>query len=265
MNSKIKCDKCGYEFSKYGYKNHYRSCKGKLERSRDIKSNKIDYKEFYNEDIDMYICPFCEKKLTKYGVHNHIPSCVKNPNPIKNNRKKGHRAWNKGLTKNTDNRVKRGADTYKQRLKSGDIKIWSKGLTKENDERLKVLAEHTSEGMKKAHSEGRAHNIGQSRWNNEKSYPEKFFMEVIENEFEDKNYKMEYPLGIFSGDFVWEHKRKVIEIDGEQHERAEQKDRDRRKNKYMEDNNWTYLRIKWIEMFNNTKHWIKIAKDFIDY
>lgn len=28
--------------------------------------------------------------------------------------------------------------------------------------------------MKLAHKEHRAHNIGQSRWNNEPSYPEKF-------------------------------------------------------------------------------------------
>lgn len=45
-----------------------------------------------------------------------------------------------------------------------------------------------SESMKKAHEEGRAWNIGKSRWNNEPSYPEKFFMKVIENEFQDKGY-----------------------------------------------------------------------------
>ena len=34
--------------------------------------------------------------------------------------------------------------------------------------------------MKRAHAEGRAHNIGTCRWNNEPSYPEQFFMKVIE-------------------------------------------------------------------------------------
>ena len=32
----------------------------------------------------------------------------------------------------------------------------------------------------------------------------------------------------------------------------------------LEKNNWKYLRIKWKEMFNDTKKWIQIAKEFID-
>jgi len=69
--------------------------------------------------------------------------------------------------------------------------------------------------MTKAHKEGRAHNIGESRWNNEPSYPERWFMKVIENEFEDKNYTREYPFHRFSLDFAWIEKKKCIEIDGD--------------------------------------------------
>lgn len=49
-----------------------------------------------------------------------------------------------------------------------------------------------SASMKKAHAEGRAHNIGECRWNNELSYPEQWFMKVLKNEFgleKDKDYK----------------------------------------------------------------------------
>lgn len=56
--------------------------------------------------------------------------------------------------------------------------------------------------MKKAHKENRAWNIGKSRWNNKSSYPEEFFIRVIENEFSDKNYIREYPFKRFSLDFV---------------------------------------------------------------
>jgi hypothetical protein len=50
-----------------------------------------------------------------------------------------------------------------------------------------------SNSMKKAHADGRAWNIGRSRWNNEPSWPEKWFIQVIENEFNDKVYEREYP------------------------------------------------------------------------
>lgn len=119
--------------------------------------------------------------------------------------------------------------------------------------------------MKKAHAEGKAWNIGQSRWNNEPSYPEAFFMEVIENEFEDKEYIREYPFGIYSLDFAWEHKKRCIEIDGEQHQRFEDyQERDKRKDKVIKENNWECLRIVWKEFYKDTKYWIKITKEFID-
>ena len=69
--------------------------------------------------------------------------------------------------------------------------------------------------MKKAHAEGRAHNIGESRWNNKPSYPEKWFMEVIANEFNDKNYVREHPFHKYSLDFAWLDKKKCIELDGD--------------------------------------------------
>jgi very-short-patch-repair endonuclease len=118
-------------------------------------------------------------------------------------------------------------------------------------------------GMKEAHKAGRAWNIGQSRWNSEASYPEKFFMQVINNEFLDKNYIREYPIGLFSIDFAWPDKKRAIEIDGKQHEYPEQKERDKRKEQRLINDGWQLLRIQWKELFNNTKHEIKNAYSFI--
>lgn len=129
----------------------------------------------------------------------------------------------------------------------------------------KETIEKLSLSMKKAHKEGRAWNIGKSRWNNEKSYPEKFFSQVIENEFINKEYKSEYPIGIYSLDFAWPKLKKAIEIDGEQHQRYEEyKQRDIRKDEYCEKLGWYILRLKWVDLFNNTKEKIKDAKIFID-
>ncbi len=121
-----------------------------------------------------------------------------------------------------------------------------------------------SESMKKAHSEGRAWNIGKSRWKNLPSYPESFFMKVIENEFLDKNFVYEYPIGIYSFDFAWPHKKKYIEIDGEQHFRfKEYFERDVKKDKLATDFGWQGLRISWKDLYKDPKKYIKRASDFI--
>ena len=118
--------------------------------------------------------------------------------------------------------------------------------------------------MKKAHKEGRAHNIGESRWNNEHSYPEKWLIKVLENEFgmkEHLNYKTEMPFGKFSLDFAWPDKKFCIEIDGEQHERFEEyKLRDIKKDELLKEKNWEVFRIKWKECFNNPKFFIELIK-----
>jgi very-short-patch-repair endonuclease len=122
-----------------------------------------------------------------------------------------------------------------------------------------------SESMKKAHKEGRAWNIGKSRWNNEPSYPEKFWMRVIKNEFDDKSFKREFPCGVYSIDFAWPHKMLAIEIDGEQHQRfQENRKRDERKDGYLEKTGWKLLRIDWKECCADPHQWINIAKSFID-
>lgn len=123
-----------------------------------------------------------------------------------------------------------------------------------------------SKSMHKAALEGR--NKGWSTTKSgpqHKSYPEKFFTKVIENEFDDKDYEYNKQFFTYKLDFAWEDKKKCIEIDGSQHERLiEQKESDKRKDKKLQENGWQVLRIKWKDMFNYPKLYIRIAKNFID-
>ena len=163
-------------------------------------------------------------------------------------------AWNKGLTAKTDVRVARNGESIRKAAK------FRRGfhLSEETKQKLSIA-------MKKAHAEGRAHNIGESRWNNEPSWPEKWFMKVIANEFTDKNYVRERPFHRFSLDFAWEHKKKCIEIDGKQHETfPEQIERDLRKNKLLKNEGWQLLRLRWIDVYHEPQKYIEIAKKFID-
>lgn len=172
----------------------------------------------------------------------------------------GKTSWNKGLTKETDESVRKGSEELKRRYANGEIEVWCNGKTLTDDTKNKI-----SESMKKAHSENRAHNIGMSRWNNEPSYPEKWFMSVIENEFDDKDYIREYSFGRFSLDFAWVAKKKCIEIDGEQHQRFQDyKERDMRKDSLLKENGWEVLRLIWKDVYNNPKEAIKKAKTFIE-
>jgi very-short-patch-repair endonuclease len=137
-------------------------------------------------------------------------------------------------------------------------------LQTENN-RSKAVKHKISKSMKLAHSEGRAWNIGKSRWNNKPSYPELFFMKVIDNEFNDKKYIREYPFHKYSLDFAWEHKKLCIEIDGDQHQRfISYSNRDKIKDSKLELEGWKVLRISWKDMYANPKFWINKAKSFID-
>ncbi len=112
---------------------------------------------------------------------------------------------------------------------------------------------------------GRAHNIGECRWNHEHSYPEKWLIKVLDNEFgmkENIDYRTEMPFGKYALDFAWECKKFAIEIDGEQHERFEiYKERDKKKDELLKENSWSLLRIKWKECFARPKEFIEIIRN----
>lgn len=146
---------------------------------------------------------------------------------------------------------------FKTRSKNDAAKIRNKIVSP-------ITKKKISEAMKLLHSLGKAHTLGHNRNKQEPSYPEKFFMKVIENEFDDKNYQREFPFSKFSLDFAWVEKKKCIEIDGEQHDRFEdQKRRDLEKDQLLKENNWQILRIKWKDLFKNSKYYIIQANNFI--
>ncbi len=212
--------------------------------------------------MSIFICQFCSRETTNAGANKkHEISCKNNPN------KKRCGGFAKG------SRIGKGKNHYTKALELGLPKPELSSETRKeigkktrinNLNRDSSINKKISESMKKSHAEGRAWNIGKSRWNAEPSYPEKFFMQVIENEFLDKNYKTEYPIGIYSADFCWPHLMKVIEIDGDQHQRFEEHiERDKRKDDFLAKQGYQVLRVVWKDMFNNPKEKIKECYKFI--
>jgi len=125
-----------------------------------------------------------------------------------------------------------------------------------------------SESLKIAHAEGRAHNIGSSRWHNEHSYPEKWFIKMLEHELnmiEHIDYETEYPFYKYSLDFAWPNYKLCIEVDGEQHQRFEEyANRDAKKDALLVKDDWKILRIRWGACVNNTKDCIHLVKEFLN-
>lgn len=98
----------------------------------------------------------------------------------------------------------------------------------------------------------------------EPSYAEKFMRSLIQNEFSNKDVCEEYRIGRYRVDFAWLSTRKIIEIDGRQHDLPNAVEYDRIRDAFIQSEGWTILRIKWMEMFRNTQYWKSLAKKFVD-
>ncbi len=206
---------------------------------------------------ESYICKFCGKVCKNANsLRNHERLCKENPDRKidldklkKASFKRNSVPWNKGLNKDIDPRIGKQGGNWK-----------GKKLSKEHKQSI-------SNGMKKAHKNGKAHNIGTCRWNNEHSWPEKWLIKVLDNEFdlkENEDYKTEFSFDRFSLDFAWPSKKLCIEVDGKQHQTDNaQKLRDAAKDKLLLENGWKELRIPWLECYKNPKNWIEIVREFL--
>lgn len=222
----------------------------------------------------VYCCPFCRKELKSQNACNsHKWKCKQNPEVACKEHKGKSEAWYAAMHA----RKGKGTNQYTRAKELGlpkpvlsdetrkKLSLASKG-DRNPSHRSEVRAK-ISKSMKKAHAEGRAHNIGECRWNNKPSYPEEWFMKVLLNEFsleEGKDYRREYPFHKFSLDFAWPEKKLCVEIDGEQHHRfQEQMARDTEKDSLLLKEGWSEIREDWKAICANPKGFIERVKNFI--
>lgn len=99
------------------------------------------------------ICQYCGKLCKNdNSLRNHERLCKENPDRqqsswIKFNKERG--AWNKGLTKDTDERLKKAGETYRSNLKSGITKqydhrsVWNDDRRRaKSEEKIRYFSEH---------------------------------------------------------------------------------------------------------------------------
>lgn len=111
--TKKKCDKCKKLISLSNYNRHINSCGNK---------SVIHIEDKWCVSVDKYKCPHCNKVYSKRGIATHI---WRNHGDGKKHHEKinyeNRVVWNKGLTKYTDDRVKKIGETYSEGCKNGTI------------------------------------------------------------------------------------------------------------------------------------------------
>lgn len=178
-----------------------------------------------------YICKFCGKVCKNANsLRNHERLCKMNPEHkdspfVKLNKEREH-AWNKGLTKETDDRVKKYAETYSSNIKNGITiqydhhSTWTEKLRAEQSERKKLLyAEHPEKHP----------NVKLSGNRSKMTYPEQITFDWL-NEHSIKNvHNYHFVTEQFNRyvDFYLPDLNVFIEIDGEHWHKDIEKDKDK--------------------------------------
>ena len=98
--------------------------------------------------MEKFKCEYCQKEYEKQNALNgHKARCKLNPNMkywrTVYGKGKGHKAWNKGLTKETDERIKKQSERFHDRLVKGEVNIKSHPHSTDTKEKLsKIRSEY---------------------------------------------------------------------------------------------------------------------------
>lgn len=150
MVRKIRCGLCNVDVTANNYNKHV---------ERHLKNPDSFQKRKYALNHEGLQCQFCGKECkNRNSLCNHERLCRDNPDrqltkyekygPIEGFNHKGRPAWNKGLTKETDERVRKISDTYRKHYKEGLITpSTGRGKTEETEigrrEKLSKKAKQT--------------------------------------------------------------------------------------------------------------------------
>lgn len=192
--------------------------------------------------MESFICKHCGRTCkNSNSLRNHERLCKLNPNRdehslqvmrenIYNWNHSEHPAWNKGKTKETDERVAKYANVLRGRTNIH----W-------------LGRKHTDETKRKISATQKSNYKGISRYatvrEQRKSYAEEYFETVF------TDAEMQYHVDRYFLDFAWPKSKIYIEIDGEQHYEDQgviQHDKERTEN--LAKIGWRLLkRIRWSE------------------
>lgn len=100
--------------------------------------------KYYNEKADLFICECGREFLKGQSLNAHFCHCLihRNGKPVSNKLQKLKEScnWSKGLTKESDSRIKNHSETLKRRFESGELQpsMLGKKLTKDHKENISL-------------------------------------------------------------------------------------------------------------------------------
>lgn len=245
------CNKCNDSISNFAFNKHYNACKGINKNLRKEKKiiglHEINIKKL-NENF--YLCLECNKQYSKQGIGTHFWRAHTETGKkftANNDILHSKPAWNKGLTKETDNRVKLigQKNSILQKGKPSNL-IWTDEMRKAKSEWRKQLHIKYPESHPNRRLAG-----NRNKW----TYPEK-----IAGDWLDKNnfiYEKNKHINKYYPDFVIGSI--IIEIDGEY---WHDKNKDSIRDENLKKLGYTVYRIKAKERIEEKLQKILIDKNF---
>ncbi len=113
--TKVECKNCSKLISRSNIGRHENACINGYKKPK----SSIDFNTLQLLANDNYVCPYCFKEFSKNKIGIHVKTSHLGIQKQKPQYKVEWNTWNKGLTKETDGRVKQNGQTYKDNLKSG--------------------------------------------------------------------------------------------------------------------------------------------------
>lgn len=161
---------------------------------------------------------------------------IKSLNILTANRNKwnnsGHTVWNKGLTKETDDRVKKQGQTYSEKHQGETAPWFGKKHTTETKAKISATQTKNYKGI------SRYATVREQR----QSYAEDYFDTIF------VNAQKQYHVDRFFLDYAWPETKCYIEVDGEQHYTNEGLAHDEVRTKILQEAGWKLVkRIRWSE------------------
>ena len=193
-------------------------------------------------------CKFCNIILeTKSKLYSHLHT--EHQDLMGTFRNKGGTAWNKGRTKDNDERILKSSLTLKEKFKSGELTAsW--------------IGKHHSEETKKKMSQSRKtylkNNPDKHPWKNLskfKSEPCEKLKQILKEqnlkfteEFTDKSWEHNYSI-----DIAFPNKKIGIEVNGNQHYNGDGSLKEYYKNReeYLNSVGWTLYQIHYSSVYKN--------------
>lgn len=126
--------------------------------------NNIKIDESWKQESGKYKCPYCDKEYTKKGICTHIwrkhteegLNFTKLHDPNKGFKDGTRKAWNKGLTKETDTRLEEKSIKLREKFNSGELEGYWKNKKHSNSTIIKMKNNKNCGGYRKGSGRGKS-------------------------------------------------------------------------------------------------------------